>query len=174
MGRNSGKRVHRRSKAQKPTVQSLEEYISRNRIKAVDQANYGIITRYNGGGGMCAVKILLSTGFQEFPKIRLKGTYADKKVGRKLNQKLASGSLVIVDDGTIVLVYQPNEHSVIDRKTLAKLSGTQYDDGIIVDEDDYLPPEEEEEEEESEEEEEDDITFYGEPEEEEEEDIDSI
>jgi len=128
-----------------------------------DRVNYGIITKYNGGGGKCAVNILLSTGFQEFPNISLKGSL----VNRKLGQKLALGSLVMVDDGTIVLVYKPNEHSAIDPRSLEKLTGVIADDVGFDEEDEYaLPPVSEDE---------DDICFASEGEEEEEEvDIDSL
>lgn len=137
MGRNSGKRIHRKPRTKKPKAQSREDYMLEHNIRQsdVNHVNYGVITKYHGNGGKCTVNVLLDSGFVTLPQISLKGSLANSSIARKLGQRLVVGSIVLVDDGTIVLVYQHQEHSVIDRDSLSKLTGNNDTDFAYVEED---------------------------------------
>lgn len=118
MGRNRNKPGSRKPKTTKPKAESIEEYMKRQGITEVDRVNYGVVTNYHGSGGKCTVRLILSTGTQIVPNIRLKGSYTTRKV----SQKLYKGAIVLVDDGTIVLVYDETQYSVIDSRSLFELT----------------------------------------------------
>jgi hypothetical protein len=113
------KKRKRTARTRAPKNQSLEEY----RQDTLTNSNtdhhfsYGVITQYHGSGGRCTVELLLDQGTERIVA-KLKGSY--QKCSR-LGMKLTKDTIVLVDDGVIVMVYRPEQCHAIDRATLRRL-----------------------------------------------------
>lgn len=115
MRRHTGKRVTRKPRTREPIQQSADDHKSKLGINT--NVHYGVITSYHGNRGQCDVKIYTEDGIMDLTGIRLKNSLRAPRLG----QKLSPGALVLVDDGTIVLVYKPEKYSVIDKAALKGL-----------------------------------------------------
>lgn len=108
---------YRKPRTVAPKQQSLEEYISCDKKYHCERhINYGVVMTYLGCKGRCIVKLVTDTGLLTL-NARLKNSYQNPKLGQQLQDR----SIVLVDDGTIVLVYRPDHYSVIDRDVFRQL-----------------------------------------------------
>lgn len=121
MGRNSGKRGHRGTRFVPPKQVTREEYISSKHRKLPNsmdiQTDYGIITGYQGQGGVCTVKVINGDKVVTLQRVKLKHSINH----RKCNQRLERGNIVLVDDGTVVLVY--SKLDLIPSEVVRRLQG---------------------------------------------------
>jgi hypothetical protein len=136
--KNSGKRHTRKPRTKEPIQQSLDDY--RSMVSQQSEMGYGVITAYHGNGGKCNVKVIFRGVLTELINIRLKNSFRKPHLG----QKLYVGAIVLVDDGTIILVYKPESYRLIDASILRSLESVvrqlgdkcDVDDGDDVDDED--------------------------------------
>lgn len=113
------KKRTRAARTRAPKNQSLEEY-RRDTLTSNNtdhQCSYGVITQYHGSGGRCTVELLMDQGTERIVT-KLKNSY--QKCPR-LGMKLSKDTIVLVDDGVIVMVYRPEQCHAIDKASLRRL-----------------------------------------------------
>lgn len=101
MGRNSGKRVHRRKNFAPPPVPDSQLKVGQN---------FGVITGYHGGAGRYMTIVVMDDGAPvELKHIPLKGSL----VHVKCHQRVSIGALVIYEYGQVVLIMADDQRRIV-------------------------------------------------------------
>ena len=134
MGKNGGKRCHRRKHFAPPKLPKEDEMKSHQ--------YYGVITKFHGGANRNMDVTLFDASEGKIEKIRttLKGSIRS----RKCKQRVVVGAFCIVEYGQVIIILNSSQHESIPSSIYSKLSRASglgdesANDVVFGEEDDYM------------------------------------